>query len=99
MYRITGHELEAVDVPVEHQRRNRRVAVYGDAGKWPRVNDPPDVCGEAVIGRRVRCRGPEFNVFGPVEGLHRALQAFGCLAENELPDPGGAAGRRAVSEF
>ena len=63
------------------------------------MNDPPDVCGEAAIGWRIRRRGAQFNVFGPVEGLHGAVQAFGCLAEDELPDPGGAAVCRAVSEF
>ena len=99
LYWIAGRELEAVDVPVEHQRRDGRVAAEGDAGQWPRGNDLPDLCGEAAIGWRIGCRGPEVDVFGPVEGVHWATQPFGCMAEDELPDPDGAASRRAVSEF
>ena len=36
---------------------------------------------------------------GLVEGLHRAVRAFGCVAEDELPDPDRAASCRAVPEF
>jgi uncharacterized membrane protein YfcA len=35
--RITGGEVEAFDVAVEHQRRDRRVAVQGDAGERVRT--------------------------------------------------------------
>jgi len=96
---ITGRELEAVNVAVEHQRCDGRLAAEGDAGKWPGVHDLPDLRGEAAIGWRIGCRGSEFNVFGPVEGVHRAVQPFGCMAGDELPDPDGAASCRAVSEF
>ena len=63
------------------------------------MNDPLDSGGEAAIGWAHPVSWGEFNVFGPVEGLHWAVQAFGCMAENELPDPDRAADRRAVSEF
>ena len=99
LYRVAGGEVEAVDVSVQHQRGDGRVAAEGDAGEWPCGDDLPDLRDEAGACRRICCCGAEVNVFGPVEGLHWAVQAGGCIVENELPDPDRVAICRSVPEF
>jgi hypothetical protein len=74
--------------------------VKGDAGKRPGAENLLDVRGEIAAGWGIRGGGVELDVFGPVEGVHWAVQAGGCwIAEHELSDVGCAVGGRAVSEF
>jgi hypothetical protein len=76
LYPVTGRELEAVDIPAQHERSDGSVAAEGDAGQRPGLDDSLHVCSQANGGWRLTCHRAELDVFGPVKDLNGAVQAW-----------------------